>query len=47
MEPPEKAEEVERASYEEPTLEKREELTQVTETLAGPAVPAVPVLTSQ
>jgi hypothetical protein len=33
--------------YEEPTLEKREELAQVTEGLAAPAVPAVPVLISE
>jgi hypothetical protein len=47
MEFPEQAERAERAPYEEPTLEKREELAQVTEGGAPPAVPAAPVLISE
>jgi len=44
VELPEKTEEAGKAPYEEPTLEKREELAQVTE---GGAPPAVPVLISE
>jgi hypothetical protein len=47
MELPEKAEEARKAPYEEPMLEKREELAQVTEGIGVPAVPAVPVLISE
>jgi len=47
MELAEKAEEARKAPYEEPVLEKREELAQVTEGVPPPAVPAVPVLISE